>query len=211
MDIKISLGTAEEVELIGITVNDEDEQTDLMWDEVQTSVDIPEQDPSCISRDILVKNVITLERGTTVEEVIDASNEVVIGLNKDVEISGSTVFLGDRDITEKVLFEKADYIEGSIGEFQYFVLVETDLSTAGSLTKPWHCYRTNKKCVGKELANLLFNDDGSSWDQIRTKGWDVECIASSEYGDRVKKITPYDIQEVFFEDDFKKGGIYYVA
>ncbi len=82
---------------------------------------------------------------------------------------------------------------------KYILLHETSLSTAGH--EVWHLYKANEKADGKKLAELLFHDDGSSWDTINKVGWDVKCIASTEYGDdRIPEGIV--ITEEYFEGDF---------
>ena len=77
------------------------------------------------------------------------------------------------------------------------MLVETNLATAGH--DVFHVYTAKDEADSEFIADTLFNDSGDGWDIVNARNWDVNCIASSEYGNE----RPVDFAgEVFYESDF---------
>lgn len=108
--LTISLGNPE-AEVIGITVNKGEDSRDIQLNNTTSHINVPEQDPSCVSRDTIVWDM-PANAGKLFEE----AEEIVVTISCDPQdVAGySFALLGGDEVKgfdDKVLLEKAEYID----------------------------------------------------------------------------------------------------
>ena len=117
----VSLGNPE-AEVISITLNKGEDSRDLQITDTTSHIDVPEQDPSCISKDTIIWDIPADTR-----KLLDEADEIVITIASDPqEAAGYSVVLMDGntvyEYTAKALLERAEHTDTPLG----FAVSEND-------------------------------------------------------------------------------------